>query len=601
MIETYRKLIELLDHRERRLALVLLLMILGMAAIESTRIASIFPFVAVLAKPDIVTSNAYFAAIYRQFGFASPNAFLLMLGLALLITVILSQAFAALTTWATLRFSATRSFNLSRRLFEGYLSRPYEWFLARHSADLSKAALSEVEQVITGALMPAMQLLIQGLTAIAIFCLLFLADPFLAVVISALLAGLYLGVLHMTRRYVRREGEARRIANRDRFRIANEAFGGIKDVKILGLEEAFARRFDNPSLRFALSRAAISAVGQLPQYALQAIAFGTILLIVAYQVWVRGDLTQALPFIALYALAGARLMPALSGVYQSLTALSYSRPALDALHTDLMEERAYRTSSDSVEGRTALGLHTRLDLTNITYAYPTASADALRGVTLTIPARSAIGIVGSTGAGKTTLVDLILGLLEPRSGELKVDGTPITTANRRAWQRSVGYVPQSIFLMDDSVAANIAFGVPPKNIDMAAVERAARIANLNEFVVTELANGYDTLIGERGVRLSGGQRQRVGIARALYRDPDLLIMDEGTSALDNVTERAVMDAVNNLAQVKTVILIAHRLSTVRRCDTIFVLERGCLVGSGRYEELAVTNEHFREMVESTLG
>ena len=208
------------------------------------------------------------------------------------------------------------------------------------------------------------------------------------------------------------------------------------------------------------------------------------------------------------------------------------------------------------------------------------------------------GFVGETGAGKTTLVDVILGLLEPEVGQLSVDGVPITDANRRAWLKTIGYVPQHIFLADDTVAANIAFGVAPRDIDMAEVERAARIANLHDFVAGELEQGYDTLIRERGIRLSGGQRQRVGIARALYRDPDLLIMDEGTSALDNITERVVIEAVNNLARAKTIILIAHRLTTVRSCDRIFVFERGRVLASGAYDELVASNERFRGMAAS---
>jgi ABC-type multidrug transport system fused ATPase/permease subunit len=212
-----------------------------------------------------------------------------------------------------------------------------------------------------------------------------------------------------------------------------------------------------------------------------------------------------------------------------------------------------------------------------------------------------VGIVGRTGAGKTTVVDVILGLLSPQKGQLLVDDRLITTNNKRAWQRRLGYVPQYIFLIDDTVAANIAFGVAPSQVDLEAVERAARIANLHSFVTEELEQGYATLIGERGVRLSGGQRQRIGIARALYHDPDIIIMDEATSALDNITERAVIEAVNNLANRKTIVIIAHRLTTVRRCDDILLLEHGRVVAKGPYDELKGNSEQFREMVNATLS
>ena len=229
------------------------------------------------------------------------------------------------------------------------------------------------------------------------------------------------------------------------------------------------------------------------------------------------------------------------------------------------------------------------------FSYPLAERKALQGLSLTIPARTTVGIVGGTGAGKTTAVDLMLGLLDMQEGTLAVDGVPITPRNVRAWQDTIGYVPQHIFLTDDTVASNVAFGLPPDQIDHAAVERAARIAELHGFVTEELPQGYDTVVGERGIRLSGGQRQRIGIARALYHDPDVLIMDEATSALDNLTERAVMDAVHNLGHAKTIILIAHRLTTVQACDTIFMLEHGQLVAQGSYNELLDTSRKFRAM------
>ncbi|MCP4967921.1 MAG: ATP-binding cassette domain-containing protein [bacterium] len=254
-------------------------------------------------------------------------------------------------------------------------------------------------------------------------------------------------------------------------------------------------------------------------------------------------------------------------------------------------------NSPEFESTQPLGLKNELKISAVSYRYPGAPTQALSQVSLTLPLGAAVGIVGQTGAGKTTLVDVILCLLEPESGLLSIDGIPITDANRRAWQQTIGYVPQDIFLADNTVAANVAFGVAPRDIDMAAVERSARIANLHDFVTENLEHGYETQIGERGIRFSGGQRQRVGIARALYRDPDLLVMDEGTSALDNITERAVMEAVNNLGRTKTVVLIAHRLTTVKSCDQIFLLENGRLSASGAYDELVAGSERFRNMVE----
>jgi ABC-type multidrug transport system fused ATPase/permease subunit len=242
-----------------------------------------------------------------------------------------------------------------------------------------------------------------------------------------------------------------------------------------------------------------------------------------------------------------------------------------------------------------LPLTDRLELRDVYFTFPGGVVSTLRGLSLSIPARSTVGVVGGTGAGKTTAIDVILGLLVPDQGTVVVDGHALTAETRPAWQQSLGYVPQQIYLLDDTVAANIAFGIPPALRDMAAVERAARLAELHNFITTDLSQGYNTIVGERGVRLSGGQRQRIGIARALYHDPDILIFDEATSALDTVTERAVMEAVRNIGHAKTIIMIAHRLTTVRTCDTIFLLEDGRVAAEGDFETLVVKSATFRKM------
>jgi ABC-type multidrug transport system fused ATPase/permease subunit len=304
-----------------------------------------------------------------------------------------------------------------------------------------------------------------------------------------------------------------------------------------------------------------------------------------------GSFASALPIIALYAFAGYRLMPALQQIYGAVTQLRFAGPALDALHADLMSlQPAHPNPSQD-----AIALNQAISLNQIQYRYPNAPHPALKNLSLRIPAKSTVGLVGATGSGKTTTVDLILGLLEAQEGTLAVDGQVITEHNKRAWQRKIGYVPQQIYLADDTVAANIAFGIQAKDIDQAAVERASKIANLHEFVVNELPQQYQTTVGERGVRLSGGQRQRIGIARALYHNPQVLILDEATSALDNLTEQAVMEAVHNLGHEITIILIAHRLSSVRQCDQIYLLERGEVKASGTYDQLTASSQQFKAM------
>jgi ATP-binding cassette, subfamily B, bacterial PglK len=349
--------------------------------------------------------------------------------------------------------------------------------------------------------------------------------------------------------------------------------------------------------RFVEVDATKALIGTLPRDLLEALTFGGMILFVLWVLVTRqGDMMAALPVLGLYAFAGVRLFPMMQKLYATIANLRAGQPALDALHADLTGPVAGETIAPAAGP--AIRLSRALELDGVVYQFAAADRPALDGLSLRIEACTTVGIVGSTGAGKTTAVDVMLGLLAPQAGAMRVDGQRIDGANVRAWQKSVGYVPQAIFLLDDTVAANIAFGEAPEAIDMAAVERAARVARLHDFV-TELPRGYDTVVGERGARLSGGQRQRVGIARALYRDPDVIVFDEATSALDNLTEKAVIEAVHDLGQEKTIVMIAHRLTTVKRCDVIFFLEGGRVVAQGAYDELVRGNTEFRALHEAT--
>jgi ABC-type multidrug transport system fused ATPase/permease subunit len=304
-------------------------------------------------------------------------------------------------------------------------------------------------------------------------------------------------------------------------------------------------------------------------------------------------LGDTIPLIGLFAFAGQRLMPALQQLYKGLTQVRYGAAAVASLHANL-RENAVGEELPTIPPK-GLGLRRELRLDRVSYTYPNADGAGLSGISLSIQSGEKIGIVGSTGAGKTTFADLVLGLLVAQSGSLSVDGTPVTNENRRAWQQSVGYVPQDIFLTDANLAENIALGVVPAEIDQARVEHCARLAQLDGFINSELPHRYETTVGERGVRLSGGQRQRIGIARALYHDADLIVFDEATSALDNLTERDLMAAIETLPGDKTIMMIAHRLSTVRICDRILLLEKGRVAGFGSWDALVATNEKFRKL------
>jgi ABC-type multidrug transport system fused ATPase/permease subunit len=393
-------------------------------------------------------------------------------------------------------------------------------------------------------------------------------------------------------------GQIRVAANRQRFRMTNEALTGIKDIKLLGREFAYLDRFAEPSIQMARVQVTVAVLSQVPQLALQAVALGGVILLCLVLIDPAGLTSGAalgglLPILGVFAFAGQRLMPELSKLYQSLAQIQSGSAAVDAVYDDLVQRKSLRSISRKTP--IGMGLKTSLVLENISYNYPNADQAGIRDLSLSISAGEKIGIVGSTGAGKTTLADIILGLLEPDQGRMVVDGLEITAETTRAWMQSVGYVPQDIFLTDAPVAENIALGVLPDAIDHERIRKAARIARIDQFIMGELPEGYRTPIGERGVRLSGGQRQRLGIARALYHDADLIVFDEATSALDNLTEAEVMDAIDALPGDKTVLMIAHRLSTVKRCDRIIVLDKGQLVGCDTWDALMAENTAFRKI------
>jgi ABC-type multidrug transport system fused ATPase/permease subunit len=452
--------------------------------------------------------------------------------------------------------------------------------------------LSEVGEVVHGAMLPILMIIVHGTVSLFIIILLIYIDIELALIVASVLITFYLLIFQFMKKTLTNIGSARLSANKERYTSVSEAFGAIKEIKVRGLEGYFSDQFSKPAKIYANSQISSQMRAQLPRYALEIIAFGGLLLMMLVSMRSGGNINDTLPIISLYAFAGYRLIPALQQVYSGFTVTRYSSPSLESLHNDMktLTHNYYTDKSARIKFKKSIKLN------DVNFSYPRSKRPSLSGVNIEIPVHSIIGFVGSTGSGKTTMVDLIMGLLVQQQGSLSVDGEVIDSNNRHQWQQCIGYVPQQIHLSDDSIASNIAFGVEKNKINQKSIERAAKIANLHEFVVDELPEGYATIVGERGVRLSGGQRQRIGIARALYHMPQVLILDEATSALDSLTELAVMESVNNLGHDITIIIIAHRLSTVRQCDQIYLLEGGCIGISGTYDQLKKNSNKFKSMV-----
>jgi ABC-type multidrug transport system fused ATPase/permease subunit len=598
---TLRKLLVLLTSREKKQGVFLLGMILVMAFLDMLGVASILPFMGVLANPSLVETNIFLATIFQVmtlFGVTTTAQFLFVLGNGVFLLLIVSMAFKAITTYAQIRFTLMREYSISKRMVEGYLRQPYSWFLNRHSSNLGATVLTEVSTVISSGMLPLGILISQGAVALGLLVLLVVVDPHLALFVVATLGIAYGSIFILVSGKLKRMGKETAKANKNRFYAVNEAFGAAKVVKVGGLEQIYIQRYAMFAKIYAKNSAFNQIVVQLPKYALEAITFGGMLLAILYLMKKTGNFYDAIPIISLYAFAGYRLMPALQQIYGALINLRYVGASLDSVHTDLI---SLSMADQNLYSISPIYLTQSIKLNNIIYYYPNTSKPALNGIDLTISANTTIGFVGPTGSGKTTTADLILGLLNPQEGTIKVDGQIITDLNRRQWQRrGIGYVPQQIYLSDDSVSANIAFGVEKKDIDLKSVERAAKIANLHDFVMRDLPEGYKTTVGERGIRLSGGQRQRIAIARALYHNPQVLVLDEATSALDNLTEQAVMEAVNNLEHKITIIIIAHRLSTVRNCDRIYFFRHGKIEAHGSYDQLIKSNEYFKKMASTAL-
>ena len=595
------QLLFILSEKERLRLYLILVMFIFNAIFDMIGIASILPFMSVVVNPEIIQTNYYLNLAFSKLqplGVNTVNKFIIFTGIGVFILLVFSLIFKSLALYFQLKFIAMREFSIGSRLVKNFLYQPYTWFLSRHSADIGKTVLNEVSLVVGKGLTPLMSMAAYSLVALTMITLLFIFDPKLTFILTIVLCSIYISIFMSFRFFLTRIGKERVEANKWRFINVIEAFGAFKEVKVGRLENHYIKRFLKPAFTYAKHSASSQIISQIPRFLVEIIVFGSLLVILLYILSIEKSFLNAIPIISLYVFAAYRLLPAIQVIYKTVTQLRFVEPAVDKIYNDLINLKSPYVNKIDIDNAESLKFNKEIELKNIYYTYPNASRTIIKNININIPAFNTVGIVGKTGSGKTTIIDIILGLLKPEKGELYVDDEVINKNNLRGWQKCIGYVPQQIFLADDTIASNIAFGIDPKDIDLEAVIRAAKIANLHNFVSNELPSKYDTIIGERGVRLSGGQRQRIGIARALYHNPKILILDEATSALDNLTEKAVMNEVYKFSKKLTIIIIAHRLSTVKRCDNIFILEKGELINKGKFDELIKKNQYFKENISS---
>lgn len=600
MIDVIKKILNLLTLKERKRLYLLFGAMTISGLVEVVGVASIMPFLSLITDPDVVQENIILNWFFINLNFQSTNRFLIWAGAAVLIILVVSNVLVLLTRWGLSRFSWMRNHTLSRRLLMKYIYQPYIFFLNHNTSTLGKNILSEVQQAVTGVILPILEILSRGTVALFIFVMLLAVEPILAILLTVVLGGAYFGIYRLLKQKLYNIGKIRYQNNTDRYKAVNETFGDVKLLKIRNSENYFIESYSQPSFQFSKNNATNQIISQFPRYIMEIFAFGGIIVVVLYLLATGRGFEEFLPLIGLYAFATYRLMPALQAVFSAITQVRFNTHLLDTLYDDMYSfdrnEQIIKTPKESE----VFDFNKELRLENISFSYPDTKVPTIDNLNILIKPNTAVAFVGSTGAGKTTIANIILGLLWPNKGKILVDDKEVDIKNLAGWQKNLGYIPQEIYLQDDTVARNIAYGVSDDMIDMKAVNHSAKIANIHDLIINELPQNYDTVIGERGVRLSGGQRQRIGIARALYHNPKVLVLDEATSALDSATERDVFTAIENIARTKTLIIIAHRLTTVENCDVIYVLEGGRVVDAGKYDELIENSASFRKIAQAHL-
>ena len=595
MLKVIKQLFVLLTDKQLKQFYLLQVLVVIMAFTELLGIASIAPFMALVGDISILETNGVFAQLYQLSGLNNPMDFLFYTGVIVLVMLTFSTVISMFTTWRLSIFGARIGTEIADRLYSYYMQQSWQFHASGSSAQLTKQVSTEAARISSQIVQPLMIMNSKLVLALFISISIVIYDPVIAILGLFIFSLAYFVLYRLVRQKLESNGQQLSEVSTQRFRLMNEGFGGIKDVLLLNRSHDFITRFHDSGKVFARAQGTNIAISQVPRYFIELIAFGAMISLVLVLIKVHsGNLGEVLPILAVYALAAFKLLPALQQIYSSLSQIKGNTAAFEAVKDDL--ERSFdsqKTSSDTVVS-TPIDLKRSIKLSNIEFTYPGKERPAVDGVNMSIPVNSVIGLVGSSGSGKSTLIDLLLGLLTPQQGGIYVDDIRITADNKRAWQDLLGFVPQSIFLSEGSIAENIAFGIPAKDISLKQVNKALNLANLTE-LVEQLPDGVNTRVGERGVQLSGGQRQRIGIARALYHEAEVLVFDEATSALDGITEKIVMDAIHEFSGQKTIVMIAHRLKTVEKCDLIYFMEHGKIIDYGTYQELVVRNVKFKEM------
>lgn len=559
---------------------LLVVMLIGAVA-ELATLGAVVPFLALLADPAMATRYPVLQKLFSVIGWTHDQNILLPATVLFAVVAVSAAAIRMVLSWGTFKFTFGVGADISVEVYRRTLYQPYRYHVERNTSEII-GGLNKVQTVVHSVISPLVQGVVALILALAILAALVSIDPITAVVAGLGFGGIYILVTVTSRRQLR--GNSRILAEKESTRVQSvqEGLGGIRDVLIDGTQGVYINRFSAIEAAQSRARSANSFIGTAPRYLIESVGM---VLIAGLAYWLShgsGGIAAAIPVLGALAIGAQKLMPLMQQVYYGWATLSGNRAVLADV-VKLLDRPIPPEYSKPMTGPAAQ-LRCGISVRQLSFRYREDSHDVLHAVNLEIPRGSRVGFIGKTGSGKSTLIDLVMGLLEPTSGSIEIDGKALTSASRRAWQAHLAHVPQSIFLADTTIAENIAFGGDPRELDLDRVRDAARKAQLAEFI-EGLPAQYQTSVGERGVRLSGGQRQRIGLARALYKQADVLVLDEATSALDDDTERSVMAAIESLGDEVTVLMIAHRTSTLSRCHRIFELKEGTLVRSCTYQDL----------------
>lgn len=588
-------LIQLGRHLSRRRYLqfwLLMGLVFISAFAEVVSLGAVLPFIGILTAPELVFNHPIVSDVVLALGITSAGQLVFPLTVAFVTAALIAGVIRIVVLWASTRIAYASGADLGLELYRRTLYQPYQMHVSRNSSSVISGITVKINNVVAFVLLPLLTLVSATVLLVAIIIVLIVIDPMVAGVAAATFGTSYVLISWMSRRRLNRNSQ--RIAHEQTqvIKALQEGLGGIRDVLLDGTQPVFCETYRQADLPMRRAQGNNIFIGGSPRFIMETLGM-VLIAALAYALSKQvGGITTALPVLGALAVGAQRLLPALQQIYNSWASIAGNHASL----VDVIELLDQPLVAELVQPAPAPLLFQKdIQFRGVRFRYTNDDPWVLDNLNLVIAKGARVGFVGSTGSGKSTTLDLLMGLLIPTEGELLVDGQPISGKRTRAWQRSIAHVPQSIYLADSTLAENVAFGVAPENIDLGRVRQAARKAQIADFIDSS-PEGYQTYVGEQGVQLSGGQRQRIGIARALYKQASVLVFDEATSALDNATEQSVMDAIEGLSSDLTILLIAHRLTTVERCDTIVELEQGQVVAQGTYEQLLECSPSFRSMV-----